>query len=107
MSNTFHDLESKPVDEYVEIVKNYAKGQAHEMNCTSVLLMFGDDFAHPEAQKSYAVMDEIIQKIKGTPNLTVKYSRVQDWLNGVKAHGSATKKEWQIYTDDLFPHETD
>ena len=107
MGNTFSDLRNEDINKYVDIVRNYAKGQAHEMNSTSVLLLFGDDFAHPEAHKSYAIMDAIIERIEGTPNLTVKYSRVGDWLDGVKAHGAATNKEWHVHRGDFFPYETD
>ena len=50
--------------------------------------MYGDDFAHPEAQKSYSVMDAIIEKMKDDPNLTIKYSSARNYVDGVKAHGS-------------------
>ena len=48
---------SKKIEEYVAIIKDYANGQASEFNTTQVLLMFGDDFSHPEAWKSYELMD--------------------------------------------------
>lgn len=93
--------------QYVNKIKSYAKDQAHELNSTSILLLYGDDFAHPEAQKSYAVMDAIIENIKDAPKLTVKYSTVRDYLDGVKAHGTDTNKDWHVYRGDFFPHLTD
>ena len=69
--------------------------------------MFGDDFAHPQADKSYALMDTIIHRLQDEPNLVIKYSTVHDYIEGVKADAREMSIEWPVHTEDLFPHFTD
>jgi hypothetical protein len=46
--------------------------------------MFGDDFSHPEAEKSYSRMDEIIKILKHDhPDLDVSYSTFADYFTQV------------------------
>jgi len=60
-------------------------------------MMFGDDFAHPQSEKSYMLMDLVIDaKVKA------KYSRVGEFVDSLKKH-----KEWPVFRDDLFPYLTD
>lgn len=52
----------------------------------NAILMFGDDFAHPEAEKSYSRMDEIISILKHDhSDLEVSYSTFAHYFDQVMA----------------------
>jgi len=60
--------------------------------------MFGDDFSHPEAQKSYSRMDQIIKILKHDhPNLEVSYSTFADYFKDVMK----SNNEWPKYEGDF------
>lgn len=92
---------------YVDIVRDYGYGQANQYKHNQVLLLFGDDFAHPQAESSYQLMDAIIGNMKSEADIVIKYSTVHDYIEGIKAEAARKNIVWPVYTDDLFPQFTD
>ena len=39
--------------------------------------------------------------------ININYSTVSDYMEGVKAYGRDTHKEWHVYKNDFFPYMTD
>jgi len=65
--------------------------------------MFGDDFAHPQARKSYRFMDIILKSIKKKDSsLNAFYSTAETFLNSFKN----IEIKWPVYKGDLFPYLT-
>lgn len=63
------------VQKLVEVTYNHAINAAGIYRTKNVIMMFGDDFAHPMADISYETMDEIISQMKTQhPDVEVKYS---------------------------------
>ena len=69
--------------------------------------MYGDDFSHPEAEKSYKLMDKIIGMMQDEKDITVKFSTIHDWLESIKEEAKRKNIKWPIYTYDLLPQLTD
>lgn len=54
----------KVVDDLVEVTYQHALYTAAIYRTKNVVMMFGDDFAHPQAAISYETMDSIIKIAK-------------------------------------------
>ena len=46
--------------------------------------MFGDDFSHPQASKSYEMMDAVIAQIENDPDFIISYSTVYSYISGIQ-----------------------
>ena len=108
MKNTQNHADLSNVGNYVNKVRDYAFGQANQFfNHNQVLLMFGDDFSHPQADRSYQLMDAIIDMMQSEIEVIVKYSTVHDYIEGIKEDARRNSVVWPIYKKDLFPYFTD
>ena len=69
--------------------------------------MFGDDFSHPQASKSYELMDAIIKQVEMDPNYIISYSTVDSYIKGIQKDARDNNIVFPVHTQDLFPHATD
>lgn len=92
------------VDELLRVTYNHAVNAAKYYRTNHVIMMFGDDFAHPVAQISYETMDKIIEKMKyAHPDVEVRYSTIQNYFDEISKLNIA----WPVFTGDLLPTFTD
>ena len=88
----------------VEVTYNHAINAAKIYRTNHVVMMYGDDFAHPMADISYEAMDSIIRRMKDKhPEVEVRYSTMQAYFDEVKKANMA----WPVYKSDLLPTFTD
>lgn len=70
------------VDQLLQVTYDHTMNAARIYRTKNVILMFGDDFAHPKAEISYETMDYIISKMKTThPDIEIKYSTMQTYFD--------------------------
>ena len=98
-----------------------AEGQAHRWishfeeqeaayRTNNLLILWGDDFAHRMADKTYGALDMIMLKIREhmdkTPELKntyrLKYSSIDTYLRSVHKDAKDLKIDWQVETGDFW-----
>eukprot|EP00118_Oscarella_pearsei_P004513 m.19488 g.19488 ORF g.19488 m.19488 type:complete len:1215 (+) comp27848_c0_seq1:22-3666(+) len=70
----------------------------------NLLIPFGCDYAHQNADRSFAQMDELINYVNSnkTLNATVRYGTLNDYTEAVHA----LNLTWDVYEGDFFPYTT-
>jgi hypothetical protein len=82
---------------YAQMIQGYTPGFRHGL----VLIPWGCDFAHENAEEDYALMDQIMQYIRGnytSYGMDIFYSTAPNYINAVKA----MDYQWPVNKFDYF-----
>ena len=73
---------------------------------SNLILMWGTDFGHKDAETDYKIMDKIIEYIPKSrySQFDIKYSTIDQYLKAVYEQARNENIEWPIVTKDFFPY---
>ena len=72
-----------------------------------MLILWGDDFAHTNAEGTFTALDEIIKKVSADSkarNYELKWSSVKNYMEGVKQDTLKNDIKYDIVKDDFWAY---
>ncbi|XP_062516816.1 lysosomal alpha-mannosidase-like isoform X2 [Corticium candelabrum] len=90
------------IEDQAESFVSMARDRGDWYRHNHILIPFGCDFAHVNAEKSFIQMDELMAYVNNDSSFqaTVRYGTLDDYTRAIHSLGLT----WDVYEDDFFPY---